>query len=327
MTTLYTTLFLTALSAENGATSNTLESYERDLNHYTHFLSTKNTTVKDCSIDHIRSYLQSLQKTNLQQTSIARRLSSIRQLHRFMMREGHRPDNPVSPLDSPKIPQALPKILSMEHVDDLLRIAHQDTSKKGIRLSCILEMLYATGLRISELITLNITAVQGAKEGKNSWIAIKGKGGKERMVHLSDPACVSLRKYLDIRDHFRPSGRGGSPYLFPSNGTKGHITRQNVGQQLKKLALQAGIPTEQVSPHVLRHAFASHLLAGGADLRAVQTLLGHTHITTTQVYTHIADQHLIDKVQSHHPLAQSITHVAKHMNKQINKKDKKSIKS
>lgn len=319
--TLYTTLFLTALSAERGASGNTLESYERDLTHYTQFLNAQNTDPKHCTTDHIRSYLKSLSSTGLKSTSLARRLSAIRQMHGFLMLESHRTDNPTLPLDSPKLPKPLPKILTIEQVDTLLSIAHQDTSKQGIRLTCVLEMLYATGLRISELITLNITTIQGAKTGKNPWVAIKGKGGKERMVHLSTPACEALRAYLDVRDHFRPNSRGGSPYLFPSDSNQGYVTRQNVGQQLKKLALQAGLPPEQVSPHVLRHAFASHMLAGGADLRAVQTLLGHTHITTTQVYTHIADQRLIDAVQTNHPLSKSIAKTAENITKQAHKKN------
>lgn len=305
MTTSYIRLFLTALSAERGASGNTLDNYQRDLQNYVQFLSKQNTTVQYCTTDHIRAYLHSTNCTRLKQTSLARRLSAIRQLHRFMMAEGERHDNPTLPLESPKKPKPLPKILTVEQVDILLDTAHQNTSEQGKRLTCLLEMLYATGLRITELITLHMTAVHGAKTGKNSWIAVKGKGNKERMVHLSVFARDALLEYLDVRLHFHPpKNRGESPYLFPANSTKGHLTRQTVGQQLKKLAITAGIPPDQVSPHVLRHAFASHMLAGGADLRVVQTLLGHTHITTTQVYTHIADKQLIDTVQSSHPLAQ-----------------------
>ena len=306
MVSRYTTLFLTALSAEHGVSANTLESYERDLQGYDDFLADHGTDYKNCSVDHIRNYLKSLHKAGLKHTTIARHLSSIRQLHRFIHAEGYRDSNPTQILETPKTPRTLPKILSIDEVDKLLATAHQDTSKHGIRLACLLEMLYATGLRISELVSLSIASIQGVRTGQNPWLTIKGKGHKERIVHLSKPAQATLLNYLKIRDHYLPEHRGGSPYLFPSKSEQGHLTRQNVGQQLKKIARLTGISESKVSPHVLRHAFASHMLAGGADLRVVQTLLGHNHITTTQIYTHVAHEHLSQAVQENHPLAQTI---------------------
>ena len=310
MVSRYTTLFLTALSAEHGISANTLESYERDLQGYDDFLIAQGTDYKQCSTDHIRKYLKTLHGAGLKHNTIARHLSSIRQLHRFLYAERYRDDDPTQVLETPKVPRALPKTLSVSDVDRLLATAHQDTSNHGVRLACLLEMLYATGLRITELISLSIASVQGVRTGQNPWITIKGKGQKERIVHLSKPAQITLLNYLRIRDYYVPEHRGGSPYLFPSRGDQGHITRQNVGQQLKKIARLANIDTKAVSPHVLRHAFATHMLVGGADLRVVQTLLGHNNITTTQIYTHIANERLTQAVHENHPLARTIAKVS-----------------
>ena len=309
------TLFLTAMSAEHGMSANTLESYERDLNGYYKYLEDNNTDYKSCRVDHIRGYLKVLHGSGLKHTTIARHLSSIRQLHRFLHTEGYRNDNPTQVLETPKTPKSLPKVLSLTEIETLLETAHSDQSNHGVRLACLLEILYATGLRISELVTLSIASVQGVNTNKNPWLTIKGKGGKERMVHLSEPAQDILKKYMEIRNYYLPKNRGGSMYLFPSHSDTGHITRQNVGQQLKKMARLSGLDEKKVSPHVLRHAFASHMLAGGADLRAVQTLLGHTHITTTQIYTHIADERLSQAVQQNHPLATAIKKSSKVLKK------------
>ena len=306
MVSRYTTLFLTAISAEHGVSSNTLESYKRDLNGYDKFLTTLGTDYKNCETEHIRAYLKHLHSKNFKHNTIARHLSSIRQMHRFLYAERYRDNDPTQILETPKTPRALPKILSIGEVDRLLAIAHEDASNHGVRLACLLEMLYATGLRVTELVSLSIASVQGVRTGQNPWLTIKGKGGKERIVHLSKPAQDTLKKYLRIRDYYVPKGRQGSPYLFPSTGSVGHITRQNVGQQLKKIARLAHLDESTVSPHILRHAFASHMLAGGADLRVVQTLLGHNNITTTQIYTHIADKRLSDAVEKNHPLSQTL---------------------
>ena len=294
------------MSAEHGISANTLESYGRDLQGYDDFLTSHKTDYQNCSTDHIRNYLKTLHNDGLKHNTIARHLSTIRQLHRFLHAEGYRDDNPTQVLETPKTPRTLPKILSVEEVDKLLITAHEDTSNHGIRLACLLEMLYATGLRITELVSLSIASVQGVRTGQNPWLTIKGKGQKERIVHLSKPAQETLRTYLQIRDYYVPKNRGGSPYLFPSGSDQGHITRQNVGQQLKKIARLANLEQDKVSPHVLRHAFASHMLTGGADLRVVQTLLGHTNITTTQIYTHIGDERLNQAVQENHPLSRTI---------------------
>jgi integrase/recombinase XerD len=222
----------------------------------------------------------------------------MRQLFKFLLLEGDRPDDPTAGLDSPRLGRPLPKILSEAEIAGLFAAAAAWPGEEGMRLRCLLELLYATGLRVSELVTLPLAAAQ--REPR--FLLVRGKGGKERVVPLSEPACQALAAYLPSRAHFLADGRGGR-WLFPSPSREGHLTRQRCGQLLKELALAAGLDPARLSPHVLRHAFASHLLDHGADLRSVQQMLGHADVATTQIYTHVLTERLSRLVASAHPLA------------------------
>lgn len=296
--------FLEMMIAERGAAANTIEAYRRDLSDYHQFLGVNQAAPQDVTPQQIRNYLASLSTDGLSTASAARRLSSIRQFHRFLFSEAIRSDDPTLIIDAPKPRRALPKNLSEEEVDRLLDTARATPGKEGVRLLCLLEMLYATGLRVSELVTL--PASVGLRD--EPYILVMGKGGKERLTPLSEPARAALHAYHGVRPSFLAFDKARnlpieSPYLFPSRGKEGHLTRQRFGQSLKDLALEAGLDPKAVSPHVLRHAFASHLLANGADLRVVQQLLGHADITTTQIYTHVLDQRLKQLVEEKHPMA------------------------
>jgi integrase/recombinase XerD len=252
----------------------------------------------------LRAYLEQLSRRGLKATTAARRLSAMRQLYRFLYAEGHRGDDPAAVLEGPKRERALPKILSVSEVDRLLRAAGQcdaaaplATRLRAARLTCLLEILYATGLRVSELVALPIAA---AARRDIRVIVVRGKGNKERLVPLNDAARRAIADYLAL---LASSGAAQSKWLFPSFGDSGHLTRQHLARELKSLARAAGLRADQVSPHVLRHAFASHLLHNGADLRVVQTLLGHADISTTQIYTHVLQERLKSLVRDLHPLA------------------------
>lgn len=297
-------LFLEMLSAERGAARNTLESYMRDLGFYSAFLKSAGSAIDDASSDDIRAYLRSCADEGLAGSSIARRLSAIRQLHKFLFLEGVRKDDPTGPIDAPKRRQALPKVLSVEDVTLLIESAESfaartigsDAEKlRHARLYTMLEVLYATGLRVSELVSLPARAV-GLE---HRFLSVIGKGTKERIVPLSDAARDAMAHYLAQVQTYRKTP---SKWLFPSSGKTGHFTRQAFGRDLKDLAISVGIAPSKVSPHVLRHAFASHLLQNGADLRSLQQLLGHADISTTQIYTHVLDERLRALVEDHHPL-------------------------
>lgn len=297
-------LFLDMLAAERGARANTLSAYAADLADYTEFLMGKHRGLADVSSDDIRAYLAKLTQEGMKPASVARKLSAIRQLHRFLYAEGKRGDDPASILEGPKRGRALPKVLSIGDVDRLLQSARaaMEADKPALegaraaRLHCLLEVLYATGLRVSELIALPAAA---ARRGQGILI-VRGKGGRERMVPLNQNAQRAMIDYLAARKH---AGGAESKWLFPSFGESGHLTRQHFARELKTLATAAGIDADKVSPHVLRHAFASHLLQNGADLRVVQTLLGHADISTTQIYTHVLEERLKSLVRDLHPLA------------------------
>lgn len=291
--------FLEMLAAERGAAKNTIEAYRRDLVEFLRFLNARNKEVETAGSDDCRAYLQALSATGIKETTVARRLSALRQFYRFLFGEGVRPDDPTVSLDTPRRGRPLPKILSEDEVDALLIAARTGKGIDGVRTVCLIELLYATGLRVSELVSMPLTAVLRDPE----FLLIKGKGGRERLVPVSDMARDAVLAYLKIRDRFIPP-ESESPYLFPSRGKEGHVSRQRMGQILKELALAANIDAKKVSPHVLRHAFASHLLAHGADLRAVQQILGHADISTTQIYTHVLDERLKALVNKAHPLAQ-----------------------
>ena len=294
--------FLEMVSAERGASKNTLEAYARDLRDFAGFLSSKKTAIDAASADQVRSYLASLDDAGLAPATRARRLSALKQFHKFLYTDGWRNDDPCLGLKGPGAKQRLPKALSEADVDALLDAAQVRSGKdaEGKRLLAIVELLYASGLRISELVTLPLSALGGDPR----LLMVKGKGGRERMVPVAERARDALTDYLAIRERFTKGPQDGSPFLFPSRGKEGHLTRHRVAQLLKELALEAGLDPKKVSPHVLRHAFATHLLSHGADLRAVQQMLGHADITTTQIYTHVLDERLKQLVNEHHPLAQ-----------------------
>ena len=232
-------------------------------------------------------------------TTAARRLSALRQYFGFLFAEGIRSDDPTALVDSPRLGRPLPKILSEEEVEAMIAAAQESPGPEGLRLSALMELLYATGLRVSELVTLPLAAAVRDPE----IIVVRGKGGRERMVPLTENARDAVAAYCEVRDYFAPPGDRGH-WLFPSRGKEGHLTRQRFGQILKELADACGLERRKVSPHVLRHAFASHLLANGADLRSVQKMLGHADISTTQIYTHVLDARLRALVRDKHPLSE-----------------------
>lgn len=301
--------FLEMLAAERGAARNTLEAYERDLKAYAGFLSKRGGAPETAGVEDIRAFLGRLARAGMAPRTAARRLSALRQFYRFLLSEGLRADDPSAGVDSPRQGRPLPKILSEAEVGRLLDTAHADAEAGGpeaLRLTALVELLYASGLRVSELVGLRLAAAQRDQR----LLIVQGKGGKERMVPLSAAARRALAAYLDVRGYFLTTrGKGAkaekvaSPWLFPSRAAEGHITRHRVAQLLKDLARQADIDAAKVSPHVLRHAFASHLLDHGADLRSLQKMLGHADISTTQIYTHVLGERLKSLVQEHHPLA------------------------
>ena len=291
--------FLEMMSAERGAAANTIEAYRRDLTHYAAFVSAQHQTLLNATRDTVTAWLDDLKTEGLSAASSARRLSAIRQFHKFLCADGIRSDDPTRIVASPKSRRALPKVLSLAEVDRLLTLAETEANtpaspQKQIaaqRLYVLLEMLYATGLRVSELVSLKRAAVMRDA----AFITVTGKGNKDRVVPMNDRARDAVRHWIGTLEP--------GLFLFPAKGEDGHLTRQVFARDLKALAARAGISTTRVAPHVLRHAFASHLLAGGADLRVVQMLLGHADISTTQIYTHVLDEKLRNLVESHHPLA------------------------
>ncbi len=291
------------MAAERGASANTLAAYRRDLEAYAHAALDCGRQLKSLDADDIRQHLADLEAQGLARSSAARKLSAIRQFHRFLHGDGLSADNPATAIESPRAARPLPKIISRDDVDRLIGAARgraEAAEGKGelraLRLLCLLELLYATGLRVSELVGLTVQAATAERD----FILVKGKGGRERLVPVADRARVALTAYLKA---LGASGRGGSRWLFPSSGADGHLTRQHFALELKALARDAGLNAGLVSPHVLRHGFASHLLEGGADLRAVQQMLGHADISTTQIYTHVQTERLRQVVEAHHPLA------------------------
>ncbi|MBL6952933.1 MAG: site-specific tyrosine recombinase XerD [Alphaproteobacteria bacterium] len=291
----YVENFLEMLAAERGAAQNTLDSYSRDLRHFEAYTT---AAIVEADSEDIRAYLAHLKREGMAPSTAARRLSAMRQFYRFLHAEGMRSDDPSAAIDSPRRVRPLPKVLSVAEVEQLLVAAKTYKGAEGIRLVALMELLYASGLRVSELLMLPYPAVQSER----AFIMVKGKGGRERMVPLSTQAIEALEKYAVVRPYFvrRPTDAN---WLFPSRSKGGHLTRQRFSQLVKELAQVAGIDPTKVSPHSLRHAFASHLLANGADLRAVQQMLGHADISTTQIYTHILQERLQELVKTAHPLA------------------------
>ena len=295
-------IFLEMMAAERGAAHNTIESYRRDLAGFMAFLAPRGRLPENADAAQIRTYFGRLSGAGMAPGTSARRLSALRQFFRFLFAERFREDDPCCAIDSPRQGRPLPRYLSEEEVERLLAAAHRRGGGKGKRLAALMELLYATGLRVSELVALPLSAM--SRDGR--MLIVNGKGGKERMVPLSEPAMEAVAVYQRTREHFMPAGRRpdeSSPWLFPSRSRAGHLTRNRFGQLLKGLAVDAGVDPAKVSPHVLRHSFASHLLAHGADLRSLQQMLGHADIATTQIYTHVLDERLKRLVNEAHPLA------------------------
>ncbi len=303
----HASLFLDMLAAERGASKNTLDAYRRDLDDYLSFLAEAGAQPDSATSATIRGFMASLEERGLKASSAARRLSAVRQFHKFLYIEGYAPADPTAAVSAPKRGRVLPKVLSVAEVDRLLQvasegIAHPEATPPGrlraARMTCLLELLYATGLRVSELIALP----KSAARTRDRFLVVRGKGAKERLVPLTDAAKDAATTYLALLEEQK---KASGPWLFPADSESGHLTRQAFARDLKAMAGAAGLRADKVSPHVLRHAFASHLLQNGADLRVVQELLGHSDISTTQIYTHVLDERLKSMVRDLHPLAES----------------------
>ena len=293
--------FLEMMSAERGASPNTLDAYGRDLRDASGSLKGK---LAQASASDISRYVTSLAAQGLAARTQARKLSSLRRFFRFLFEEGDRTDDPTSRLEGPKARRDVPDVLSREEVERLIEVCGED-----LRMRCLLELLYGAGLRVSELVGLKLGNLPRQKAGR--WetrdIIVRGKGGKDRLCPLGTPALEAISAWLEVREESLPKktlkAKGAGAYLFPSRGKEGHLTRRRLGQMLDALALEAGVKPAKVHPHALRHAYATHLLQGGADLRAVQTLLGHADISTTEIYTHVLTDELAELLETAHPLA------------------------
>ena len=290
--------FLEMMAAERAAAKNTLVAYARDLEDAAGFLAARGRDLSQAAAEDIEAYFAALGARGLSAATAARRRSAVRQFYRFVLGEGWRSDDPSRRVDAPKKGRTLPKVLSREEMDRLIAAAGAREAARGVRLACMVELAYASGLRISELTGLTLAAL--ARDP--AYLIVKGKGGKERLAPLNDAARSAVKAYLQVRAAFLPNGKA-SAWLFPSRGKTGRLTPRRFAQLLDEAAAAAGIDPARVSPHVLRHAFATHLLEGGADLRVVQTLLGHADIATTQIYTHVAGDRLREVVATKHPLA------------------------
>ncbi|SHH75253.1 site-specific tyrosine recombinase XerD [Marivita hallyeonensis] len=297
--------FLDAQAAERGAATNTQLAYARDLKDFTDWLEREAASLATAQKSHVEDYLVYCDAQGLAKSTRARRLSAIKQLYHFCFEEGLRSDNPAVQISGPGRDKRLPKTLSTEEVDRLLEAAltRGRSPDDRCRNTCLMQLLYATGMRVSELVSLPLSSAKGDPR----MLLIKGKGGKERMVPLSPPARAALRDWLQLReaqeDAARVDGKSGSTFLFPSRGKSGHLTRHAFYILIKDLAVTGGVSPAKVTPHTLRHAFATHLLANGADLRAIQTFLGHADVSTTEIYTHVLEERLKELVLDHHPLA------------------------
>jgi len=295
--------FLEMMSVERAAAKNTLTAYGRDLADAAAFLAGRGRDLADASAADVEAYFTALGARGLSPATASRRRAAVRQFYRFVLGESWRADDPSRRVEAPKKGRSLPKVLSRAEVDRLISAAGAKDGAGGLRLGCMVELAYASGLRISELTGLTLAALAPDP----AYLIVKGKGGKERLAPLNAAARTAVKTYLDVRPAFLPKGdektRGANPWLFPSRGKGGRLTSRRFAQLLDEAAADAGIDPARVSPHVLRHAFATHLLEGGADLRVVQTLLGHADIGTTQIYTHVTSDRLSEVVATKHPLA------------------------
>jgi len=291
--------FLEMMAVERAAAKNTLSAYTRDLADAAGFLAGGGRDLASASAEDVEAYFAALGARGLSPATAARRRAAVRQFYRFVLGEGWRADDPSRRVEAPKKGRSLPKVLSREEMDRLIAAASARDGAQGLRLGCMVELAYASGLRISELTGLTLAAL--ARDP--AYLIVKGKGGKERLAPLNETARAAVKAYLEVRPRFLPPKDKANPWLFPSRGKGGRLTPRRFAQLLDEAAADAGIDPARVSPHVLRHAFATHLLEGGADLRVVQKLLGHADIATTQIYTHVAGDRLAQVVAAKHPLA------------------------
>ncbi|MBA4011124.1 MAG: recombinase XerD [Phenylobacterium sp.] len=291
--------FLEMMAGERASARNTLTAYGKDLADAQAFLKGRGVDLSNAGAEQIEAYFAALSDRGMSPATAARRRSAVRQFYRFVLGEGWRADDPSRRVDAPKKGRPLPKVLSRSEVDAIIGAAGARDGGQGLRLACMVELAYASGLRISELTALPLSVL--ARDP--AYLIVKGKGGKERLAPLNDAARAAVKAYLEIRKDFLPKGDAANPWLFPSRSKAGRLTPRRFAQLLDEAAADAGIDPARVSPHVLRHAFATHLLEGGADLRVVQKLLGHADIATTQIYTHVAGERLREVVRSKHPLA------------------------
>jgi len=293
--------FIEAQAAELDAATNTQLAYARDLTDFAGWLAPKSLHFATATQDDVEGYLVECDAQGLAASTRARRLSAIKQLYRFAFEENWRDDNPAIRIKGPGKSKALPKTLSVDEVERLITAAAN--SRDGIRNACLMELLYATGMRVTELVSLPVSAARG----NPAMLLVRGKGGKERMVPLSPSAKSAMAAWLVARDEAeeaaRLTGVPASKFLFPSRGKSGFLTRHRFFGLIKEFAVAGGVSPAKVTPHTLRHAFATHLLAGGADLRSIQTMLGHADVATTEIYTHVLDERLTDLVMRHHPLS------------------------
>ncbi len=291
--------FLEMMAVERASARNTLTAYGKDLQDASGFLARRGRDLASASAEDIEAYFAELGERGASPSTAARRRAAVRQFYRFVLGEGWRSDDPSRRVDAPKKGRPLPKVLTREEVSALIAAAAGKDGAQGVRLECMIELIYASGLRVSELLALPLAAL--ARDP--AYLMVTGKGGKERLAPLNEAARRAVKAYLELRPGFLPKGQKANPWLFPSRGKEGRLTARRFAQMLDEAAAQAGLDPERVSPHVLRHAFATHLLEGGADLRVVQTLLGHADISTTQIYTHVAEDRLREVVQTKHPLS------------------------
>ena len=298
MTHAWAEAFLEMMAVERAAAANTVTAYGKDLADAEGFLARRGRSLKDASNEDVEAWFADLGARGLSASTAARRRAAIRQFYRFVLGEGWRADDPSRRVEAPRQGRPLPKILTRQEVEALIAAASARDGDQGARLACLIELTYASGLRVSELVALPLAAL--ARDP--AYLIVKGKGGKERLAPLGEAARAAVRAWLPLRRAFLPKGVRESPWLFPSRGRTGRLTPRRFAQLLEEAAADAGIDPAKVSPHVLRHAFATHLLEGGADLRVVQTLLGHSDIATTQIYTHVAGDRLREVVETKHPL-------------------------
>lgn len=292
-------LFLDMMAVERAASASTLKNYGRDLLRFADFLKRRGETLDTAGAEDIAAWMSDLEEEGLAASTAALKMSALKQFYEFLYTEGLRSDNPSARMRRPRLKRPLPKVLTEDEARRLIGAALEDRSPKGLRFAALIEILYAAGLRVSELVSLKTSAVSGEARA----LIIRGKGGKERLAPLGASARRAIDAYLSVRSEFLPE-QSISPYLFPSRGKAGHLTAARFAQLLKEICLAADIDPARVSPHVLRHAFATHLVANGADLRSVQQMLGHADITTTEIYTHVAQERLRELVMTAHPLAE-----------------------